>query len=70
MKREGFGAETELKSRYRAKNRFQEPSLELCSKLHTLAGRYNNLVSTWFLSPIVELKLPSRDPDPDLNPDM
>jgi hypothetical protein len=43
---------------------------EMCSKLHRLAGRYDNLMSTWFLSPIVELELPSRDPDPDLNPEM
>jgi hypothetical protein len=41
-----------LKSRYRARNVFQEPSLELSTvaKLHRLAGRYDNPMSTWFLA--------------------
>ncbi len=38
-----------LKSRYGARNRFQEPSLELSTKLHRMAGRYENPMPTWFL---------------------
>ncbi len=30
------------------------------AKLHRLAGRYDNPMPTWFLSPIVGLKLPSQ----------
>jgi hypothetical protein len=41
-----------LKSSYGARNRFQEPSLELVAKLHRLAGRYDNPMPTWFLAPI------------------
>jgi hypothetical protein len=45
-----------LKSRYGARNRFQEPGLEL-SKLHRLAGRYDNPMLTWFLAPISGTKV-------------
>jgi hypothetical protein len=49
-----------LKSRYGARNQFQEPSLELVAKLHRLAGRYDNHMPTWFLAPKTGLKLPSQ----------
>jgi hypothetical protein len=49
-----------LKSRYGARNWFQEPSLELSSQAHRLAGRYNNRMPTWFLAPIAGLKLPAQ----------
>jgi hypothetical protein len=48
-----------LKSRYGARIRFQEPSLTLVAKLHRLAGRYENLMPTWFLAPMAELKFPT-----------
>jgi len=47
-----------LKSRYGARNRFQEPTLKLSSQA-TLAGQYVNPIPTWFLAPIVGLKLPT-----------
>jgi hypothetical protein len=50
-------SESKLKSRYEARNRFQEPSLELSIKLHRLAGRYDNPMPAWFLAPIAGLKL-------------
>jgi len=47
-----------LKSRYRARNRFQEPSLELSSQAtNRLAGRYDNPMPIWFLAPIAGLQL-------------
>jgi hypothetical protein len=49
-----------LKSHYGARNRFQEPSLELSlSKLRRLAGRYDNSMPTWSLATIAGLKLPT-----------
>ncbi len=48
-----------LKSHYGARNRFQEPSLELSSQATWLAGRYDNPMPTWFLVPIAGLKLPT-----------
>jgi hypothetical protein len=42
-----------LLSRYGARNRFQEPSLDLVAKLHRLACRYVNPMRTWFLLPIL-----------------
>jgi hypothetical protein len=49
-----------LKSRYGARNRFQEPSLKLSiAKLPRLAGRYDNPMPAWFLAPIAGLKLPT-----------
>ncbi len=48
-----------LKSRYGARNRFREPSLELVAKQHRLAGQYDNPVPTWFLDPIAGLMLPT-----------
>jgi hypothetical protein len=50
-----------LKSRHGARNRFQETSLELKSKLHRLAGRYDNPLPTWFLALIAGLKLPTLE---------
>jgi hypothetical protein len=43
-----------LKSRYGARNGFQEPNLKL-----RLAGRYDNPMPNWFLAPIAVLKLPT-----------
>jgi hypothetical protein len=48
-----------LKSRFGARNRFQEPSLELSSQAR-LAGRYDNPLPTWLLAPIAGLKLPTQ----------
>jgi hypothetical protein len=49
-----------LKSAYGARNRFQEPSLELSSQaIHRLAGQYENPMPIWFLAPIAGLKLPT-----------
>jgi hypothetical protein len=46
-----------LKSRYGARNQFQEPSLELSSQAtYRLAGRYDNPMPTWFLALIAGLK--------------
>ena len=50
-----------LKSCYVARNRFQEPSLELSSQATLLACRYDNPMLTWFLAPIAGLKLPSQE---------
>ncbi len=47
-----------LKSRYEARIRFQEPSLELISQA-TLAGGPVRQPYAWFLAPIAGLKLPS-----------
>jgi hypothetical protein len=45
-----------LKSRYGARNRFQEPILELSNQAtYRMAGRYDNPMPTWFLKP------PQRD---------
>ena len=47
--------------RYGARNRFQEPSLELSSlATYRLAGRYDNPMPTWFLAPIAGLKLQTQ----------
>jgi hypothetical protein len=53
-----------LKSRYGARNRFQEPGMELSSPatVQRLAGRYDNPMPTWFLVSIAGLKLPTQDP--------
>ncbi len=51
-----------LKSRYGARNRFQEEkSLEWSSQI-TKAGRYDNHMNmpTWFLAPIAGLMLPTQ----------
>ncbi len=55
-----------LKSRYGARNRFQEPGMELSTgspaTVQRLAGRYDNPMPTWFLVFIAGLKLPTQDP--------
>jgi hypothetical protein len=49
-----------LKSRYGARKRFQEPSLELRSQaIDRLAGRYDNPMPIWFPATIAGLKLPT-----------
>ncbi len=50
-----------LKSCYGARNRFQEPSLELSNQAtYRLAARYDNPMPTWLLAPIAGLKLPAQ----------
>jgi hypothetical protein len=51
-------------SRHGARNRFQEPSLELSSEAtYMLAGRYDNPMHIWFLAPIAGHKLPTQEPE-------
>jgi hypothetical protein len=38
--------------KFGARNQFQEPSLEMCTKLHRLAGRYDSPMPTRFLAPM------------------
>ncbi len=50
-----------LKSCYGARNRFQEPSLELVAKLQRLAGRYDNPYAYLVPSPHSGTKVTDSD---------
>ncbi len=52
-------SKAELKSRYGARNRSRNRVWNWVAKLHRLAGRYDNPMPIWFLTPIAGLKLPS-----------
>jgi hypothetical protein len=55
-----FTQSRKLKSHYGARNRIQEPNLELSSQAtNRLAGRFDNPMPTWFVAPIAGLKLPT-----------
>ncbi len=60
--RSGIILSRKLKSRYGARNRFQEQSLESSSHATKAGGRYDNPMPTWFLAPIAGLMLPTQIP--------